>query len=150
MGYNVVECKNLPRNSIPTHDNSNLNQFDKLSYEDKKTLVDSLIDPIFVVSNANEFLKKKLEIFVDEETREHFYMIERSQKRIKETIDQLRKSPLWCVVDINIYQNLALLSMPDSEPHVVGIEILKKNGVNIDELIEQLVINSSVEFTAYY
>jgi ferritin-like protein len=34
--------------------------------------------------------------------------------------------------------------------NVVGIEILKKNGVNVDELIKQLVINSSVEFTAYY
>jgi ferritin-like protein len=34
--------------------------------------------------------------------------------------------------------------------NVVGVEILKKNGVNIEELIKQLVINSSVEFTAYY
>ena len=41
--------------------------------------------------------------------------------------------------------------MEDSNSNnVVGIEILKKNGVNVDELIKQLVINSSVEFTAYY
>lgn len=41
--------------------------------------------------------------------------------------------------------------MSDSNSNnVVGIEILKKNGVNVDELIKQLVINSSVEFTAYY
>ena len=41
--------------------------------------------------------------------------------------------------------------MGDSNSNnVVGIEILKKNGVNVDELIKQLVINSSVEFTAYY
>ena len=41
--------------------------------------------------------------------------------------------------------------MGDSEKlNVVGVEILKKNGVNIEELIKQLVINSSVEFTAYY
>lgn len=41
--------------------------------------------------------------------------------------------------------------MGDSNTNnVVGIEILKKNGVNVDELIKQLVINSSVEFTAYY
>ncbi|HSB50828.1 MAG TPA: DNA protection during starvation protein [Nitrosopumilaceae archaeon] len=40
--------------------------------------------------------------------------------------------------------------MSDKQPHVVGIEILKQNGVNVDELIKQLVINSSVEFTAYY
>jgi ferritin-like protein len=41
--------------------------------------------------------------------------------------------------------------MGESEKlNVVGVEILKKNGVNIEELIKQLVINSSVEFTAYY
>jgi len=40
--------------------------------------------------------------------------------------------------------------MSDKQPHVVGVEILIQNGVNVDELIKQLVINSSVEFTAYY
>jgi ferritin-like protein len=41
--------------------------------------------------------------------------------------------------------------MGESEKlNVVGVEILKKNGVNVEELIKQLVINSSVEFTAYY
>ncbi len=41
--------------------------------------------------------------------------------------------------------------MSNSEkPNVVGIEILKQNGLDVDELIKQLVINSSVEFTAYY
>jgi ferritin-like protein len=34
--------------------------------------------------------------------------------------------------------------------NVVGVEVLKKNGIDVDELIKQLVINSSVEFTAYY
>ena len=41
--------------------------------------------------------------------------------------------------------------MGESEKlNVVGVEILKKNGVDVEELIKQLVINSSVEFTAYY
>ena len=40
--------------------------------------------------------------------------------------------------------------MSESKPHVVGVEIIKQNGVDVDELIKQLVINSSVEFTAYY
>ena len=41
--------------------------------------------------------------------------------------------------------------MADSKNiNVVGVEFLKKNGIDIDELIKQLVINSSVEFTAYY
>jgi ferritin-like protein len=34
--------------------------------------------------------------------------------------------------------------------NVVGVEFLKKNGIDVDELVKQLVINSSVEFTAYY
>jgi ferritin-like protein len=34
--------------------------------------------------------------------------------------------------------------------NVVGVEFLKKNGINVEELVKQLVINSSVEFTAYY
>jgi len=41
-------------------------------------------------------------------------------------------------------------TMSNSKPNVVGIEILKQNGLDVDELIKQLVINSSVEFTAYY
>ena len=41
--------------------------------------------------------------------------------------------------------------MGESEKlNVIGVEILKKNGVDVEELIKQLVINSSVEFTAYY
>ena len=36
------------------------------------------------------------------------------------------------------------------KPVVVGIEILKKNGLDVDSLIKELVINASVEFTAYY
>jgi len=36
------------------------------------------------------------------------------------------------------------------KPHILGIEILKKNGINVDKLIKELVINASVEFTAYY
>ena len=35
-------------------------------------------------------------------------------------------------------------------PNVVGIEVLKKNGIDVDQLIKELVTNASVEFTAYY
>ena len=34
--------------------------------------------------------------------------------------------------------------------NVVGIKILKQNGINVEELTKQLVINAAVEFTAYY
>ena len=40
--------------------------------------------------------------------------------------------------------------MSKEKPDVVGVNILKQNGVNVDELIKQLVINASVEFAAYY
>lgn len=36
------------------------------------------------------------------------------------------------------------------KPNVVGVNVLKQNGVNVDALIKQLVYNASVEFTAYY
>ena len=37
-----------------------------------------------------------------------------------------------------------------NEPNVVGVNIRKQNGVDIDELIKLLIYNASVEFTAYY
>ena len=35
-------------------------------------------------------------------------------------------------------------------PHVVGVEFLKQNGVDVDALIQELIKNASVEFAAYY
>ena len=32
----------------------------------------------------------------------------------------------------------------------VGVSILEKNGVDVEALVEQLIKNASVEFTAYY
>lgn len=37
-----------------------------------------------------------------------------------------------------------------NEPNVVGVSVLKQNGVDVDELIKLLIYNASVEFTAYY
>ena len=36
------------------------------------------------------------------------------------------------------------------QPQVVGLEILKKNGLDVNKLVKLLVTNASVEFTAYY
>ena len=41
-------------------------------------------------------------------------------------------------------------SSTTKKPKVVGVEVLKKNGVDIDALVKQLITNASVEFTAYY
>ena len=68
----------------------NLLSVDALSQKEKKSLVDSLVDPIFVINNANSVLKKKLEKFVDSETRQNFYMIDRAQKKLIDSINQLR------------------------------------------------------------
>ena len=34
--------------------------------------------------------------------------------------------------------------------NVVGVKVLEQNGINVNEVIKQLVYNASVEFTAYY
>ncbi|MGI0029783.1 MAG: DNA protection during starvation protein [Nitrososphaera sp.] len=36
------------------------------------------------------------------------------------------------------------------EKAVVGVNVLKSNGANVDEIVKGLVYNASVEFTAYY
>ena len=40
--------------------------------------------------------------------------------------------------------------MSDSNPNVVGINVLKQNGLDADELVKELIKNAAVEFTAYY
>ena len=35
-------------------------------------------------------------------------------------------------------------------PYVVGVNVLKQNGLDVDDLIKQLITNAAVEFTAYY
>lgn len=40
--------------------------------------------------------------------------------------------------------------MTEDKINVVGINVLKQNGANVDEILKQLVYNASVEFTAYY
>ena len=40
--------------------------------------------------------------------------------------------------------------MPEEKINVVGINVLRQNGANVDEIVKALVYNASVEFTAYY
>ncbi|MGB9003326.1 MAG: ferritin-like domain-containing protein, partial [Nitrosotalea sp.] len=40
--------------------------------------------------------------------------------------------------------------MTKKESNVVGVKILEQNGINVKDLINALVYNASVEFTAYY
>ena len=93
MGYRLVECKSHLDSKKPKKPTrKNRITIDKLTENERKILIDSLVDPIFVISNANSSLKGKLEKYVDQETRENFYMIERSQKKLLDSINQLRTS----------------------------------------------------------
>jgi len=40
--------------------------------------------------------------------------------------------------------------MSEAKMNVVGVNILKQNGVDVDKLVKQMVTNAAVEFTAYY
>src|SRR5437867_4981809 len=40
--------------------------------------------------------------------------------------------------------------MTEEKANVVGVNILRQNGANVDEILKGLVYNASVEFTAYY
>ncbi|HEY8140310.1 MAG TPA: DNA protection during starvation protein [Nitrososphaera sp.] len=40
--------------------------------------------------------------------------------------------------------------MSEEKINVVGINVLKQNGANVDEIVKGLIYNASVEFTAYY
>lgn len=89
-----MTAKIINSKSVTLHDDKHLTRtqlsIEKLSTKEKKLLIDSLVDPIFVISNANFILKNKLEKFLDAETRENFYMIERAHKKLVYSIDQLR------------------------------------------------------------
>ena len=40
--------------------------------------------------------------------------------------------------------------MTEENPNVVGINVLRQNGAKVEEILNGLVYNASVEFTAYY
>jgi len=40
--------------------------------------------------------------------------------------------------------------MAKNNSNVIGVKVLEQNGVDVKEVIKQLVYNASVEFTAYY
>ena len=46
--------------------------------------------------------------------------------------------------------NLKKKMSESKAPNVVGINVLKQNGLDVDELVKELIKNAAVEFTAYY
>jgi light-regulated signal transduction histidine kinase (bacteriophytochrome) len=57
-------------------------------------LVNDLVDPICVISNANEILSKRLGRFLDAETRSYFEMIARAATKTKTLVEELRNDSL--------------------------------------------------------
>ena len=88
MGYNGIHCENLSQAGDAASARRNL-------YRKRKTdLVIDLVDPICVISNANEILTKRLGKFLDDETRAYFEMIARAATKSKTLVEELRSDSL--------------------------------------------------------
>jgi len=88
MGYNGIHCENMLRADDAASARHTL-------YQKRKTdLVNDLVDPICVISNANEILSKRLGRFLDKETRTYFEMITRAATKTKTLIEELRNDSL--------------------------------------------------------
>jgi hypothetical protein len=89
MGYTGIHCENLsPKISNASSAQRNLYQ------KRKADLVIDLVDPICVISNANEILSRKLGRFLDAETRAYFEMITRAATKTKTLVEELRNDSL--------------------------------------------------------
>lgn len=57
----------------------------------ERSIVNDLVDPISIISNANEILYEKLGAFVDEDTRACFEMIRRATAKSKSLVEDLKR-----------------------------------------------------------
>ena len=84
MGYKGIYCSDLKKNE-------DTNSARRFLYDKRHVdLVIDLVDPICVISNANEILTEKLGKFVDENTRSYFDMMQRSITKTKTLVEELR------------------------------------------------------------
>jgi light-regulated signal transduction histidine kinase (bacteriophytochrome) len=86
MGFKGVYCENLKHKDIQDASSARRVLYNKR----KSDLINELVDPICVISNANEILSKRLSKFVDSETRSYFEMIARATTKTKTLIEELR------------------------------------------------------------
>jgi hypothetical protein len=90
MGYKAVHCENLKqKNQASTNSAS-----DVLYNKRRVELVNELVDPICVISNASEILSQRLAKFVDDETRSYFAMISRAATKTKMLVDELKNEKI--------------------------------------------------------
>ncbi|MGI0004448.1 MAG: hypothetical protein ACREAX_04035 [Candidatus Nitrosotenuis sp.] len=87
MGYKSVRCEHLKQKDQKADAVFSSSDLYNKRHGD---LVSELVDPICVISNANEILSKRLWKFVDDETRSYFEMIEKSISKTKMLVDELR------------------------------------------------------------
>lgn len=88
MGYRGIHCENMSRANDVTTARRTLYQ------KRKSDLINDLVDPVCVISNANEILSKRLGKFLDKETRSYFEMIARASTKTKTLVEELRNDSL--------------------------------------------------------
>lgn len=85
MGFKGVHCERLKSKQLDS------NSASRELYNKRRTdLVRELVDPICVISNANEILSRRMGKFVDGETRAYFEMIDRAIIKTKTLVEELR------------------------------------------------------------
>jgi hypothetical protein len=86
MGFKGVYCQNLKQK-----ENTDARSARRVLYNKRRSeLINDLVDPICIISNANEILSRRLNKFVDDETRAYFEMIARSITKTKSLVEELR------------------------------------------------------------
>ncbi len=88
MGYKAIRCERLKQKDQIT---STVYRTNEVCDKRRNDIVNDLVDPICVISNANEILSMRLSKFVDEETRSYFAMIEKATSKTKMLVDELRR-----------------------------------------------------------
>ena len=84
MGYKPIHCE--------SPDCKKSDSATKALYQKRKEdLVKDLVDPICIISNANELLSAHLGKFVNDETRAYFEMISRAVTKTKTLVEELRQ-----------------------------------------------------------
>lgn len=87
MGYKPIHCEFLKQHTMELQTSVRNDLYKKR----KKDLINELVDPICIISNANEILLSKLGKFVDDETRAYFEMIMRATTKTRTLVEELRQ-----------------------------------------------------------
>jgi hypothetical protein len=87
MGYKPIHCESLDSKIYPETNSARKELYKKR----KEDLVKELVDPICVISNANDLLSSRLGKFVDDETRAYFEMISRAVTKTRTLVEELRQ-----------------------------------------------------------